>query len=43
MASCRDVNCGYFGTKSKVIGQVDEELWHHVEYLTVVILVQKVR
>ena len=22
MASCRGLNCGYFGTKSKVIGQV---------------------
>ena len=21
------LNCGYFGTKSKVIGQVEEELW----------------
>ena len=27
MASCRGLNCGYFGTKSKVIGQVEEELW----------------
>ena len=26
MASCRVLNCGYFGTKSKVIGQVQEEL-----------------
>ena len=26
MASCRGLNCGYFGTKSKVIGQVEEEL-----------------
>ena len=43
MASCRVLNCGHCGTKSKVIGQVDEELWHHVEYLTVVIVVQKVR
>ena len=27
MASCRGFNCGYFGTKSRVIGQVEEELW----------------
>ena len=27
MAPCRGLNCGYFGTKSKVIGQVEEELW----------------
>ena len=27
MASCRVLNCGYFGTKSKAIGQVEEELW----------------
>ena len=26
MASCRGLNCGYFGTKSKVTGQVEEEL-----------------
>ena len=26
MASCRVHNCGYFVTKSKVIGQVEEEL-----------------
>ena len=26
MASCRVLNCGYFGTKSKVIGHVEEEL-----------------
>ena len=26
MASCRGLNCGYFGTKGKVIGQVEEEL-----------------
>jgi len=26
MASCRGLNCGYFGTKSKVIGQVEEFL-----------------
>ena len=26
MASCRVLNCGYVGTKSKVIGQVEEEL-----------------
>ena len=26
MASCRGLNCGYLGTKGKVIGQVEEEL-----------------
>ena len=26
-ASCRVLNCGYFGTKCKVIGHVEEELW----------------
>ena len=26
MAPCRGLNCGYFGTKGKVIGQVEEEL-----------------
>ena len=34
MASCRVLNCGYFGIKSMVIGQVEEEFflkiygWH---------------
>ena len=27
MVSCRVLNCDYFGTKSKVIGHVEEELW----------------
>ena len=27
MASCRDLNCGYFGTKGKMIGQVEEEFF----------------
>ena len=26
MAPCRGLNCGYFGTKRKVIGQIEEEL-----------------
>ena len=26
MAPCRVLNCGYFDTKSKAIGQVEEEL-----------------
>ena len=33
MASCRVLNCGYFGTKHKVIGQVEEELWFCLPFL----------
>ena len=27
MAPCRVLNCGYFGTKGKAIGQVEEDLF----------------
>ena len=33
MASCRVLDCGYFGTKSKVIEQVEEELWLFLPFL----------
>ena len=33
MASCRGLNCGYFGTKSKVTGQVEDELWFFLPFL----------
>ena len=33
MASCGGLNCGYFGTKGKVIGQVEEELWFFKSFL----------
>ena len=33
MAPCRVLNCGYFGTKSKVIWQVEEELWFFLPFL----------
>ena len=32
MASCRVLNCGYFGTKRKAIGQVEEELWFFLNH-----------
>ena len=35
MASCRVLNCGYFGTKSKAIGQVEEELGFFGVFFTI--------
>ena len=29
------LNCGYFGTKSKVIGQVEEELWFFLPFFKI--------